>query len=96
MTIRRIENVTRSTPMDRLMKIANDPRNSFDLMHEALTEICRRMRHKSPPSPTAREVLDEVWRNEGLSVELRARAAMAVLPFYPQPVGDADTTQGDK
>ena len=85
MTNHRIVWVTRLTPMHRLMAIANDPKSSFDLMYDALREVCRRQGIKPRPTPTAREVLDEVWRNECLPIELRARAAMAVLQFYPPP-----------
>lgn len=79
------ELVTRRTPMDRLMRIVNDPSSARPLMFAALLEVGRRFHFKAPPTPTPTEVLQAVMRDERVPMELRMQAAKVLLP---PPQGD--------
>ena len=82
--------------MELLKRIADEPGIPFDLLHDALQEICRRRRYKPPPPLTANEVLDRIWRDERVPKELRVQAARLVLPLYPPPGGNAGPTKESK
>ncbi|MFZ3321354.1 MAG: hypothetical protein WA190_03215 [Usitatibacter sp.] len=81
-----------SISTQQLLRASEDPSYSDHERIQALVEVGRRMHIEFPPTPTAREVLDEVWRDERVPIEIRLRAARVLLP----PVGKADTTKETK